>query len=197
MTTLLERVRYLGGAGGDAALTEPTQELPPLAEGFERDPEPAPGVRKPQREPKAAASARTSARQPRAGGKFVSPKQATADVADELDMMIKLLAMTLSVTDEPCGDVLNETSGRIAASMAALVSRSPWLMEHVSMGGWLGDVVKFAMAVKPVVQVAWAHHGPAARRARAEQEEEAYDRVPVAEPDPSRYGPWRPNIATA
>lgn len=201
MTTLLERVKMIGGNGGEAGFDEPTipMDLPELAEGFDRDPEPAPATRKPVKEPKSAASSRTAAKQPRTGGKFVSTTAQVKTAAEEIEVMLKLLAFTWSLTDEDCADTLNETSTRISADMAKLVSRSPWLMEHVSTGGLLGDILKLSISLKPLAQKVWAHHGPAARRARIEQEENGYDAVTVAEPtvQPDRYAPFRPNIAVA
>lgn len=197
MTTLLERVKFLGGNGGDeVGIDEPTVQLPELAEGFDRDPEPAAATRKPAKEPRSVASSRTAARQVRAGGKFASSKQQLGDAADEIDVMLKLLAFSVSLTDEHCGDVLNETSSKIAADLAKLASRSSWLMEHVSAGGLLGDLLKLSISLKPLAQAMWAHHGPAARRARVGEED--YDAV-VTEPvvQPGRYAPFRPNIAVA
>ena len=198
MTTLLERVKFIGGMGGEVGTDDDvTAELPPLAEGFDRDPEPAAEVRK-TREPKSAASARTAAKQTRAGGKFVSSSAQIKQASDEINVMLKLLAFTVSLSDEDCGDVLNETSDKIAADLAKLVSRSPWLMEHVSTGGLLGDILKLAISLRPLATAVWAHHGPAARRARLEQEENGYDAVTTTEPvQPDRYGPFRPNLGVA
>lgn len=203
MTTLLERVRFLAPGGTDAAGTadEPTAVLPELEPGFDRDPEPTAAVRKPVKEPRSQASSRTAAKQPRTGGKFVSSAAQVKSTADEIDMMLKLLAMAWSVTDEDCADVLNETSSRIAADAAKLVSRSPWLMEHVSMGGWLGDALKLALSLKPLATQMWQHHSPAARRARLAEQEGEYEGVNVnhAEPfiQPDRYGPYRPGTTLA
>lgn len=191
--TLLERIKTVatGQPAGSDALTEPTAELPELAEGFDRDPEPSPAARKPER--KAAASRATAAKQTRVGGKFVSTKAQTAAVSDEIDMMLKMLAMTWSLSDEHCGGALNDTSTAIAADLARLVGRSEWLMERVTTGGLLLDIIKFLSTSMPFVRAVWAHHGPGSRL--AEHEEEAqYEEVHVA---PDRYAPFRPNIATA
>lgn len=203
MTTLLERVKFLAPERpGEAGTTdEPTAVFPDLAEGFDRDPEPAPATRKPAKEPRSAASSRTAAKQPRTGGKFVSTAAQVRTTADEIDLMLKLLAGAWSLgDDEDCPAVLNETSSQIAADMAKLVCRSPFLMEHVSMGGLLGDILKFALSCKPLVQQMWHHHGPAARRARLEDPEGGYASVHVhAEPSvqPDRYGPYRPGTTLA
>lgn len=194
MTALLERVKFLGGNGGtpDSAPDEPTVELPELAEGFDRDPEPAPETRK-----RSAASAATAAKQKRTGGRFVSSKQATKDVADEIDMWIKAGALAWSLSDEDCAAVLNDTSSIIAADLAKLAARSDWVMERITTGGVIGDVVTLLIHLRPLAKVIMSHHGPAARRARAEEEEMTYDNVTVGPADPDRYAPFRPNIAVA
>lgn len=200
MTTLLERVKFLapGGTSEAGIPDEPTAVLPEFEPGFDRDPEPSAAVRKPAKEPRNAASARTAARQPRSnGGKFVSSAAQVKGAADEIEVMLKLLAFTWSLSDEDCSEVLNDTSAAIARDMAKLVSRSPWLMEHVAVGGLLGDILKFLITTKPLAQAVWRHHGPAARRARLAEGVE-YDRIdaePVVQPD--RYGPYRPGATTA
>src|SRR5512137_2568972 len=131
MTTgLLDRVRFLGGNGGTPELEPETAELPPLDLGpdaLEPDPQPAPSTR---RKSKPEASAATAAKQPRAGGKFVSTSKQKQDLADEINMWLKMLAGMWSISDEPCAGVLNETSAVIAADLAQLGARSEWVMEQ-------------------------------------------------------------------
>jgi hypothetical protein len=199
MTTLLERVKFLAPGGtGTAGIDEDiTAELPELEPGFDRDPEPGPAVRKPAKETRSAASAKTAAKQPRTGGKFVSTSAQTKAAADEIEVMLKLLAFTWSLNDEGCAEVLNDTSAAIARDMAKLVSRSSWLMEHVAVGGLLGDILKACITLKPLASAVLAHHGPAARRARLAEGGE-YDAVttePVVNLD--RYGVYRPGATVA
>lgn len=194
MTTLLERVKFLGGNTGGEAGSDDTAILEPLFEGFDRDPQPTAAIRKEAK----LAPIKTTGRQPRTGGKFVSNKQLQGQVADEVDMLLKLLAMTWSLSDEECAPVLNECSTAIAADAARLLARSDWLMEHVVTGGLIADSIRFLVTCMPVLRTVWAHHGPGARRARQEQED--YDAVSVDQPaavHPDRYAPFRPNIATA
>lgn len=193
MTGLLERVKFLGGDGGSPNPDEPTVELPPLVEGYDRDPEPTAESRKPAA--RSAASSATASRQKRTGGKFVSNKQAIRDVADEIEMWLKTGAFAWSLSNEECGAVLNDTSAVIAADLAKLASRSDWVMERITTGGVIGDVVTLLIHAKPLIQVVMAHYGPAARRARAEEENEGYDSVTVGAPDPDRFPAWRPGNA--
>jgi len=196
MTALLERIGIFPRENGTAGIDEPTTELPELSPGFDRDPEPAPEVRKPAKSAassaKSAASSATSAKQKRTGGRFVSTRAQQGQVADEIDMMLKLLAMTWSLSDDHCAPVLNEHSAAIAADLARLVSRSDWLMEHVTTGGLFMDIIKLSATVAPVVKAIWAHHRPGVNRADVPEEE--YEGVTVA---PDRFAPYRPNIATA
>lgn len=190
MTSLLERVRFLGGDGSGQEAAEPeTQELPPL---LDQDPEPASAVRaKPRNTRPAAARPASTSRTPRNGGKFQSKAAVEKGVADELNMWLKLMAGMWSLSDEHCAGVLNETSEQIAADMAKLASRSDWLMERFETTSLLADLGKAMVHLAPLVRAMWQHHGPSARR--AEQEEETHDAIPVM--DPNAYGPWRPSMA--
>lgn len=189
MTTgLLDRVRFLGGNGGEPNGDEPTAELPPLELGpdaLEPDPQPAPETRK---RPKSTVSAETAAKQPRAGGKFVSSKAQTQRLADECEMWLKLLAGMWSVSDEHCAGVLNETSAKIAADLARLGSRSEWVMNYLTETSLFADCMQLILHVLPVIKAVWQHH------MLPQPDESEYDPVPVdpAPVDIQQYGPWRP-----
>lgn len=190
MTTgLLERVRFLGGNGGDPSGEEPTTELPPLDLGpgaLEPDPQPAPETRK---KTKAETSAKTAARQPRAGGKFVSTKAQTQQLSDELEMWLRMLAGVWSMSDEHCAGVLNETSAKIAADLARLGARSEWVMNYFTETSMLGDFMQLIIHLSPLLRAVYAHH------VKAQPSESEYEPVPVADPAPvdlGQYGPWRP-----
>lgn len=193
MTALLDRVRFFGGEGGTPEPEAP--ELPDLDLGpdaLDPDPQPAADTRK---RAKAEVSKETAAKQPRTGGKFVSTKQQQQDLADELDMWLKLWAGMWSVTDEPCAAVLNDTSAQIAADLAKLGARSEWVMNQFRTTSLLGDFMKLVMHTWPLIRAIYAHHG------RPQIDDDDYEAVPVAEPEPtmpinlSSYGPWRPSVA--
>lgn len=200
MTTLLERIRVLGGNDGGQ-----TQELPILdtspGDGPELEADPAPGeatrTKKTARAAaKSQASSATAAKQTRTGGKFVSRSAVQKTMADELDTMLKMLAFTWSLSDEHCAGVLNETSSRIAADLSGLLSRSQWIVERFDGASLLADVIKGLTTITPLVRAVWAHHGPAARLARQEEEDGLYEPVVVADPGPGGYAPWRPNAGS-
>lgn len=192
MTALLERVRFLGGNGPNEQ--EPSEPLPELAEGFDRDPEPSAEVRKSPRKERPAATSSPRAARPRVGGKFVSPADAQKKIADELEMYIKLGAAAWSVADEECAGALNETSALIAADFAKLAARSEWVMEKLQTTSLLGDLVTATLHARPFLQAVYRHHWSRdARARRAMGTEESYDTAVIAEPvDPYAYGPWRP-----
>lgn len=189
MTALLDRVKFIGGNGGGDQGDAP--ELPPLdlgPEGLDPDPQPDPGTRS-RRAAKSSASAATAATQKRAGGKFVSPAKAQADLADELESYVKMMALTWSLTDEHCAGVLNDTSKAIAGDLAKLLGRSEWVMEKFQTTSLLADCMKLLHHAWPLLRAVYAHH--VAGRP-TEQEEEQHD--PVTFVDPNAYGPWRPTV---
>lgn len=191
MTALLERVRFMGSSTGEASADD-TPALPPLdlgPEALDPDPQPAPETRS-RKASRSEASKQTAAKQPRSGGQFRSSKQATKDLADELDSYAKLLALTWSLTDETCAGVLNETSAAICADIAALASRSEWVMEKFRTTSLLGDIVKLLHHLAPLLRAVYRHH--VSGRGMAEQEE-TYEPVTVV--DTSQYGPWRPQVS--
>ena len=190
MEALLSRVKFIGGNTGG----ETPEELPPLdlgPEALDPDPQPAPETRS-RKTARAAASAATAAKQPRGGGRFVSPKQAQKDLADELTSYAKLAALTWSLSDEHCAGVLNETSEAICADLAALAGRSEWVMERFRSTSMLADCMKLLHHAWPLLRAVYAHH-VAGRRAEQEGQDDDYEPVTVV--DPNSYGPWRPPVA--
>lgn len=190
MTTgLLDRVRFMGGNGGtpveDAEL--PGLELGPDA--LDPDPQPTPATRK---KVKAETSAATAAKQPRTGGKFVSTAKQKQDLADEINMWLKLLAGAWSISDEVCAGALNDTSARIASDLAALGSRSEWVMEQFRTTSLFGDIAKLVISLGPVLKAMYAHHV----RPSAIEDDPDYDPVTVADPnapiDLNAYPPFDP-----
>lgn len=192
MTTgLLDRVRFLGGNGGTPA-DEPTLPLPPLDLGpdaLDADPQPAPETRK---RSKPEVSAATAAKQPRTGGKFVSTSKQKQDLADEINMWLKMCAGMWSMSDEVCAGVLNETSAQIAADLAALGARSEWVMEQFRTTSLLGDCMKLLIHTWPLIKAMYAHHG----RPQLVDDDPNYEPVSVADPDApidlNAYPPFQP-----
>jgi hypothetical protein len=193
MQGLLERVRFLGGDGGAKQEPEGLEQAPDdLGPLLDQDPEPSPAVRKPRNAgPRASVSARPRAT--RNGGKFVSKAQVQKDLADELNMWLKIWAGMWSLSDEHCAGVLNETSAVIADDFAKLAARSDWIMDKFETTSLLGDIGKTLVHSAPLIRAMWSHHGPGARAARLQEEEGEVDAVPVV--DTSQYGPWRPQVA--
>jgi hypothetical protein len=191
MASLLERVRFLGGNGPQQ---EPSPIVPDdLGELLDPDPAPAAAVRdKPRNESKILGPKPATPRAPRNGGKFVSRAQVQTDLTNELDMWIKLMAATWSLSDEECAGALNATSRVIAEDLAKLGARSDWVMEKFTTTSLLGDIMKTAIHMKPFLTAVYRHHGPGATERRIEEQESSHYAVPVV--DPNAYGPWRPPV---
>lgn len=192
-TGLLERVKFLGGDGGTPDVLD---ELPALdlgPDGLDPDPQPAPETRK---KAKSQVSAETAAKQPRAGGKFVSTAKQTQQLADELELWLRMLAATWSITDEPCAGALNATSKVIAEDLARLGARSEWVMDKFQTTSLLGDCAKLAMHSWPLIKAIYRHHGGRAMLDEDQGDEHEAVTVEDGPVDVGRYGPWRPQNAT-
>ncbi len=190
-TGLLNRVVFSGGnQGGDEApaLDAPDQlEAPPL----EADPAPGQKTRSRSAARKSAASAKTSAGQSRTGGKFVSRASVQKDIADQLNVWMKMFALGWSTTDPECAGVLNDTSKQIADDLASLMSRSEWVRNNFSTSTMIGDAIKAASSVAPLARAVYKHHlSPEARAARHQHTEEGPQDEPTAFVDPNAYAPW-------
>lgn len=194
MTALLERVKFLGGNGGNDEPDAPT--LPDLDLGpdaLEPDPQPAPETRS-RRASRVAASKETAAKQSRTGGKFVSSAKLKKDMADEIESYAKMMALTWSLSDEHCAGVLNDTSSAIAADLANLLSRSEWVMEKFQTTSLLADCMKLLHHAWPLLRAVYQHH--VAGRPSEQDQEEEQQHEPITLVDPNAYGPWRPTVVS-
>jgi hypothetical protein len=189
MTSLLERVKFFGGDGGAGQEPAPLDVPDDLGgELLDQDPAPAPAIRDKPRNTRTVTSSPRSPKGPRNGGKFVSRTQVQKDVADQVNMWLKLWASMWSLRDEECAGALNQTSAVIAEDLAKLAARSDWIMEHFEGTSLLTDIGMAITHAYPFVKVVWAHHGPGAPRL---EDEVTHDAIPVV--DPNAYGPWRPS----
>lgn len=126
-------------------------ELPPDPFDLSPDPEPSddgPGIHDPVPPP------------PRPGRPPVPAvtRQVEREVREELDAILRLMALAWSVPDPSCGSVLSDQSTAIAAALTALLKKNPRLLASLRGAGWLGEWVGLAMALTPVVRAFYAHH---------------------------------------
>lgn len=119
----------------------PEEWAPELAQ------DPAPGKAKPVR-----AKLRTSA----TSGN-VTPALRKR-ISAEIEAYIELVAMPVILRDETCGAVLHEQAQPIADALTAILARYPDLAHKFLATGVLGDWIKLAVVVKPVIEVGWRHH---------------------------------------
>ena len=82
-------------------------------------------------------------------------KKMREDAAEEVETFLHGIALVWGLQAPPCGDALDDAAPDVADKVVKLLARNPkWLM-RVREGGFLGDVVKLAMALKPVARVTW------------------------------------------
>lgn len=101
--------------------------------------------------------ARATAAKPRPAETRITKKHRD-EAAEEISSFLEMIALAWSWQAPPCGDALEAAAPEIAAKVTRLLARNPrWLM-RVRDGGVLADAVGIAIALKPVVQVAWGHY---------------------------------------
>lgn len=189
MTALLERVKFLGGNGGEA----PELDTTATDDTEQYDPDPAPGTKARRATGatarKSAASAKTASTQKRTAGKFVAKGAVQEQITAEIEMLVKGLAFLWSMSDEHCAGVLNDTSAAIARDWAAVAGRSEWLVEKITTTSLMADLMKAMISTAPVIKALYVHH-----IAAKPDEGEEFDRVTVADEGLDGYAPWRPAV---
>ena len=121
--------------------------------GDERHRDPMPGEAPPAPPKRARRAAKTPSSEP-----VRITKKHRDEAQEEVESFLQLIALTWGWQAPPCGDALEAAAPDIAAKLTKLLARNPkWLM-RVRDGGMLADAVGIAVALKPVVQVAWAHY---------------------------------------
>lgn len=120
-----------------------------LPEELERDPAPAENTRK-RRRRKVSEAVRPAGR----------PVTSTTRkrIAAELQAYIELAAIPVVMKDPLCGGAIHAQAEPCAEAIAGILGRYPDLAEKFLATGLIGDWIKLAMAVKPIVETVWAHH---------------------------------------
>lgn len=122
--------------------------------GPDLTPDPAPGKTRTTRKA-------TKSTPPKRAAGGTARADVVADLADELEMLAGLIAMTWAVRDPICAPVLHSQAREIAVSTAALIARSERLLSMMQGSGLLVDVGRLVIAVTPLVAAVRAHHtGP-------------------------------------
>jgi hypothetical protein len=85
-----------------------------------------------------------------------------ATVRDELQGYLEMLALGWSMRCDVCGDSLSEQSEKIADRLAAIIVRTPRLLELFAGSNAIGEYVLLAQAAFPVVKTAVQHRNHAA-----------------------------------
>ena len=80
------------------------------------------------------------------------------EAQEEVETFLLMLALTWGWQAPPCGDALEAAAPDIAEKVVKLLARKPQWLLRVREGGLLADALGIALALKPVVQVAWQHY---------------------------------------
>ena len=127
---------------------EPEGIIDPLQE---KDPEPSPAPKptraKPKPDPKPS---RPIGRPPKS--------QIEREVSEELEAIMKMIAMGWSVMDQECGPVLNHQAKAIADSLTDILAKNPKLLQRMKDMTGFGDYGKLLFALLPVIQAVSRHH---------------------------------------
>ncbi|MGI8309045.1 hypothetical protein [Saccharopolyspora hattusasensis] len=80
------------------------------------------------------------------------------EFGDELDALLKMIAMLWSTRDPVCGGALNETSSLIAGDIAELAASSTRARRYLEQTMGLGKLVPLLMHLTPLIMTIREHH---------------------------------------
>ncbi|QUH03835.1 hypothetical protein HUO13_26155 [Saccharopolyspora erythraea] len=80
------------------------------------------------------------------------------ELGEELDAMLKMIAMLWSTRDPVCGGALNETSSLIANDIAELAASSARARKYLEQTMGLGKIVPLLMHLTPLIMTIREHH---------------------------------------
>ena len=87
-----------------------------------------------------------------------SKSQIEREVSEELEAMMKMMAMLWSIRDPECGPVLNKQAKDIADSLTDILAKNPKLLQRFKDMSGFGDYGKLLFAVLPVIKAVSNHH---------------------------------------
>ena len=87
-----------------------------------------------------------------------SRSQIEREVSEELEAIMKMIAMGWSVLDTECGPVLSKQAKDIADSLTDILAKNPKLLQRFKDMTGFGDYGKLLFAVLPVIQAVSRHH---------------------------------------
>lgn len=146
MPTLAEKLSFTSPKNVDENPPEITDEIP-------EDPAPGQSRRRVVNKPKP--SAKPAPRKP-------NPLPSKAAVRDELEGYLQMAALTWSMRCDQCGGALSDQSEVIADRLAAIIVRTPRLLQLFAHGSGIGEYLLLGQALVPVVRVGADHRNHAA-----------------------------------
>jgi hypothetical protein len=96
-------------------------------------------------------------------------------IAAEVEAYVEFAALPLVMRDPTCGGVLHEQAKPIGDAIAGILSRYPDLAHKFLQTGVLGDWLKLAAVLQPVLKVMYEHH--IAKKPEEDQADERADFV--------------------
>lgn len=93
-------------------------------------------------------------------GRIMSKAQMVDQVRDEFELYLTLGIAPWAMRDEVCGRAALEQAPAIADALASIAARNDKVLGKLVATGILADLAKLGAAALPVIQIAWAHHGP-------------------------------------
>ncbi len=171
MTTLLERLK--GEQIDPENSPENTAEIPDLvpagwADDLPQDPPPGK-----TRAPRKLRQATTSGN--------VTPALRKR-IAAEIEAYIQFTAIPIVMRDETCGTVLHEQAAPIADAITTILARYPDLAHKFLATGVLGDWIKLAVVLQPVLKTVWEHHVSRKPEGDTDGEQPDFSAYPIHRP---------------
>jgi hypothetical protein len=170
MPTLAEKLSLNPAKNTDVNASEILDEIPE---------DPAPGQSRRRVVGKPAGRAKAPARKP-------ASLPTKAAVRDELNGYLEMLALGWSMRCETCGDTLDDNAEKIADRLAAIIVRTPRLLELFAGSNTIGEYLLLAQAAFPVVRTAVNH-----RHHVAPESADAHDT------NLAHFQPYRPDTTGA
>jgi hypothetical protein len=86
------------------------------------------------------------------------PPHVRKEIEEKLDAMIEFFAMTWSVRDDYCPDVLDEQREKIVKRAMVIICKRPGAVRWFTEGADFQDWLMLATVLQPVAVAFWSHH---------------------------------------
>lgn len=80
------------------------------------------------------------------------------EFGDELEALMRMMALMLSMRDPVCGNALNQTCSNIAKDIARLAASSPKARKYLTQTMEFGRIVPLMLHIQPLIMTVYQHH---------------------------------------